>query len=150
MITLMMEGSMVRKPKALKQATDTKPDPAFQDLYIPRKEGDPTGQSQIINEQEDRLDYSMPDAAGQAVAAQAVQAARPMALGEPTRLPNEPNTAGISQGPGVGRLNQSPANLNLDAYLAGLMNKYNDPIILELIEQEDAAPLEGFTEPRSF
>ena len=43
MITLMMEGSMVRKPKALKQATDTKPDPAFQDLYIPRKEGDSTG-----------------------------------------------------------------------------------------------------------
>ena len=59
---------MVRKPKALAQATDGKPDPAFQDLYIPRKEGDPTGQSQIINDQEDTLDYNLPTQAGQAAA----------------------------------------------------------------------------------
>jgi len=142
MITLMMEGSMVRKPKALKQATDTKPDPAFQDLYIPRKEGDPTGQSQIINDQEDQLDYSLPTAQSAAVAQEVTRTASPISLGQPTRFASEPNTAGISQGPGEGRIGGSPQVTDLDAYLSGLLSKYNDPIIMELIEQKNAAPVE--------
>ena len=42
---------MVRKPATLKmaqEATDNQ-DPAFQDLYIPRKEGDSTGSSKLVN-----------------------------------------------------------------------------------------------------
>lgn len=142
MITLMMEGSMVRKPKALKQATDAKPDPAFQDLYIPRKKGDPTGQSQIINDQEDQLDYSLPTEQSAAVGQQIARTSSPISLGQPTRFPSEPNTAGITQGPGVGRMGGSPQVTDLDAYLSGLLSKYNDPIILELIEQKNAAPVE--------
>lgn len=142
MISLMREVYMVRKPKALAQATDGKPDPAFQDLYIPRKEGDPTGQSQIINDQEDTLDYNLPTQAGQAAAETVTRTASPLSLGQATRFPSEPNTAGISQGPGVGRLGASPMATDLDAYLSGLMSKYQDPIILELIEQKNAAPVE--------
>ena len=40
---------MVDKETMAQEATDGQ-DPAFQDLYIPRKEGDPTGSSQVNNE----------------------------------------------------------------------------------------------------
>ena len=40
---------MVDKETMAEEATDMK-DPAFQDLYVPRKEGDPTGSSQVNNE----------------------------------------------------------------------------------------------------
>ena len=136
---------MVRKPKALAQATDGKPDPAFQDLYIPRKEGDPTGQSKIINDQEDTLDYNLPTVAGEAAAETVTRTASPTSLGQATRFPSEPNTAGISQGPGPGRYGfrgLTADGVDLDAYLSGLMSKYQDPIILELIEQKNAAPVE--------
>ena len=39
---------MVRKAaskKMAEQATDMKADPGYADLYVPRKSGDPTGQS---------------------------------------------------------------------------------------------------------
>ena len=149
MTSLMKVVSMVRKPKKLIETTDTK-DPAFQDLYIPRKKGDPTGQSQIINDQEDTLDYELPTQTSQAVGTQATRTASPIALGEATRFPSEPNTAGISQGPGAGRLGGQPPATDLDAYLAGLLNKYNDPIIMELIEQKGAAPVEERIVPNRY
>ena len=36
--------------QAAKKNTDMKPDPGYSDLYIPRKEGDPTGSSGIVND----------------------------------------------------------------------------------------------------
>ena len=138
----MMMITMVRKSKALKQVTDGKPDPAFQDLYIPRQKGDPTGQSQIINDQEDALDYELPTAAGKQVAQNAARTASPISLGQPTRFQGEANTAGISQGPGVGRVGTSPMATDLDAYLQGLFSQFNDPVILELIEQKNAVPMQ--------
>ena len=142
MTSSMMVDIMVRKPKALKQVTDGKPDPAFQDLYIPRQKGDPTGQSQIINDQEDALDYELPTVAGEQVAQNATRTASPISLGQPTRFQSEPNTAGISQGPGVGRIGASPMATDLDAYLQGLFSRFNDPVILELIEQKNAVPVQ--------
>ena len=47
----------------------------------------------------------------------AIRTASPMSLGQPTRFESEPNTAGISQGPGVGRIGASPMATDIDAYL---------------------------------
>ena len=81
---------MVDKETMAEEATDMK-DPAFQDLYVPRKEGDPTGSSQVNNELAKGLTGEQEGLAFEQALNQRVQ--RPILLAEPTRFPTEPNTA---------------------------------------------------------
>ena len=100
---------MVRKPATLKmaqEATDTQ-DPAFQDLYIPRKEGDSTGSSKLVNTLAGGLEGESTEIVEAQTGPLGVSAVNPIALGSATRNPAEPNTAGISQGAGPGPIRQS-------------------------------------------
>ena len=88
---------MVRKPaskKAAEQATDIKADPGYADLYVPRKSGDPTGQSGEVNTMAAGLtaDVSGEEAAEVTRDVQ-VQPGRPMKLGAATKFSNVPVTA---------------------------------------------------------
>ena len=91
--------NMVRKAaskKMAEQATDMKADPGYADLYVPRKSGDPTGQSKIINETLApglSAETSGPEA--EQVNAQIRQPASPIQLGAPTKFNSVPITNGL-------------------------------------------------------
>lgn len=124
--------------QAAKKNTDMKPDPATADLYVPRKSGDPTGQSGLIN------DVLTPGLTGTSATAetpeiaQAIQTAvgRPIKLGEATKLPGVSNVNGLQTGTG----GVPKPQLDFNGYMAGLFDKFQDPIILEYFQQNDAAP----------
>ena len=134
---------MVRKPATLKmaqEATDTQ-DPAFLDLYIPRKEGDSTGSSKLVNTLAGGLEGESTEIVEAESGPLGISAVNPIALGSATRNPAEPNTAGISQGAGPGPIRQRPAG-DLNAYLAGLIETFGrDPLLLDLFEQKNATPM---------
>lgn len=119
---------MVDKETMAKEATDMR-DPAFQDLYVPRKEGDPTGSSQVNNELAKGLTGEQEGLAFEQALNQRVQ--RPILLAEPTRFPTEPNTAGITQGPGPGPEKTRPTT-DLKSFVSGVLGKYRHPILAEL------------------
>jgi len=134
---------MVRKPATLKmaqQATDAQ-DPAYQDLYIPRKKGDPTGQSALVNTIAQGLQGESDAVVEAAEGPLGQSAARPISLREKTRFPAEANTAGITQGAGPGPSKQRPIG-DLNAYLAGLVERFGrDPLLLDLLEQSNSTPM---------
>ena len=109
-------------------------DPAYQDLYIPRKEGDPTGQSQVVNDLAG--DLSAPGSELAAVNEQVNMAGnRPLALGEPTRFANEANTTGITLGAGAGPARDlSGNNVSLLDWVTGALGKYDSLLLAELAE----------------
>tara|TARA_R100000458_G_C8252421_1_gene229091 strand:- start:959 stop:1441 length:483 start_codon:yes stop_codon:yes gene_type:complete len=108
-------------------------DPAYQDLYIPRKEGDSTGQSQVVNDL--AQDLSAPGSEMAAVNEQVnMTGGRPLALGEPTRFANEANTAGITLGAGPGPSRNLSTEVSLQDWVTGALKKYDSPILAELLE----------------
>lgn len=123
-----------------KEATDIR-DPAFQDLYIPRKEGDSTGSSAEVNNLSAGL--SGTSATGEnAEVSQAIQSAvgKPISLREGTKFKNEANTTGITQGPGDGPLKNRPTT-DLDSWVDGVLAKYNHPILAEIQKEGMNAPI---------
>jgi hypothetical protein len=70
--------------------------------------------------------------------AQAIQTAvaRPIKLGEATKLPGVSNVNGLQTGTG----GVPKPQLDFNGYMAGLFDKFQDPIILEYFQQNDAAP----------
>jgi len=124
--------------QAAKKNTDMKADPGYADLYIPRKEGDPTGSSGMVNDLATGLTGTSATAETPEIA-QAIQSAvsRPIKLGEPTKFPSVSNVNGLQTG--TGNAPVTPP-LNFDAFMSGLFNKFQDPIILEYFEQKNAAP----------
>ena len=133
--------SMVRKAaskKAAEQATDLKADPGYADLYIPRKKGDPTGQSQQVNTMAQGLSGEVSGEQAAAVTQEVqVQPGRPTKLGAPTKFQNVPVTNNlVSAGAPVAPKDPT----NMEAYWMGLMSMFDDPIILEYLQQSDAAP----------
>lgn len=129
--------------KAAKQATDLKADPGYADLYIPRKSGDPTGQSQIVNEAASGLTAEVSgEQAAEAVAAttdtQVGGVARPIKLGDKTKFPGVSNVNGLQTGTGA-PFKPMP-EMDFDAYMMGLFEQFRDPIILEYFQQKNAAP----------
>jgi hypothetical protein len=135
---------MVRKSagkKTAEKATDLKADPGYADLYIPRKEGDPTGQSQMIN---DVLapglttETTGPEAAATQQAA-SVQMGTPINIGAKTKYPNINVAEGLASS---GNKTVTPKDpLNMEAYWMGLMEMFGeDPILTEYLTQDNAAP----------
>lgn len=122
--------------QAAKKNTDMKADPGYADLYIPRKEGDPTGSSGMVNDLATGL---IAETSGEVAAAQnatQIQPGRPMKLGEPTKFPGVSNINGLQTGTG----GVPKPQLDFNGYMAGLFDKFQDPIILEYFQQNDAAP----------
>ena len=115
-------------------------DPAYQDLYVPRKEGDSTGSSQEVNDLASGL--SAPGGENAAIAeAVKQQSGRPIALGESTKFINEANTTGITLGAGAGPPNEKP-KVNLHDWVTGALAKYDSQILAELRENlGDIAPV---------
>jgi len=82
--------------QAAKKNTDLKADPGYADLYIPRKEGDATGSSGMVNDLATGLTGTSATAETPEIA-QAIQTAvgRPIKLGEATKLPGVSNVNGL-------------------------------------------------------
>lgn len=122
--------------QAAKKNTDLKADPGYADLYIPRKEGDATGSSGMVNDLATGLTA---ETSGEVASVQGdtqMQTGRPIKLGEPTKLPGVSNVNGLQTGTG----GVPKPQLDFNGYMAGLFDKFQDPIILEYFQQNDAAP----------
>jgi len=134
---------MVRKnasEQAASDNTDLKIDPATADLYVPRKSGDPTGQSDLINNVLSPglgAETSGPDAE----AAQqniATPMGRPIKLGAPTKYGSVDVAEGLAT---AGANIPGKQTLDVEAYWMGLMERFNDPIIAEYLTPDAyAAP----------
>ena len=122
--------------QAAKKNTDMKPDPATADLYIPRKQGDPTGLSGLVNDLATGLTAETSGEVAAAQNATQIQPGRPMKLGEHTNFPGVSNVNGLQTGTG----GVPKPQLDFNSYMAGLFDKFQDPIILEYLQQNDAAP----------
>lgn len=134
--------TMVRQPaskKAAKLNTDLKADPGYADLYIPRKEGDSTGSSKINNELATGLTAEISGEEAAAAAAETnVQMSRPIKLGAATNFPARSNINGLQSGQGVPMNRMLP--VDFEAYMSGLFAEFQDPIILDYLRQDNAAP----------
>ena len=132
---------MVRKSASEKMAKDSTDmrDPAFQDLYIPRKEGDSTGSSAVVNDLATGL---AADGSDNALVNEAVkrEVGRPVTLRESTKFKNEPNTTGITLGAGAGPANARPTT-DFDSWIDGALKKYNHPMLAEIQKQRDSVPI---------
>mgnify|MGYP006258009535 FL=1 len=123
---------MVRKAaskKMAEQATDMKADPGYADLYVPRKSGDPTGQSKVINETLApglSAETSGPEA--EQVNAQIRQPASPIQLGAPTKFSSVPITNGLRT---AGANIPGKPQMDIEAYWMGLFEDFRDPIIAD-------------------
>lgn len=133
--------NMVRKPAskvAAEKATDLTTDPGYADLYIPRKKGDPTGQSGEVNTMATGLTADVSGAEAAEVTREVqVQPGRPMKLSAPTKFQNVPVTNNLASA-GAGVAPKDPTNM--EAYWMGLMSMFDDPIIAEYLQQDDAVP----------
>jgi hypothetical protein len=135
--------SMVRKSagkKMAEEAQDLKIDPATADLYVPRKSGDPTGQSEFINTVL-TPGLSAETSGPEAEAVQQNVAApmgRPIKLGAPTRF----QSVDVAQGLATSGANvPAKPKLDVESYWMGLMEQFNDPIIAEYLTPDAyAAP----------
>jgi hypothetical protein len=135
--------TMVRKTasqKAAAENTDLKIDPATADLYVPRKSGDPTGQSKLINEGLTpglNAETSGPDGAG---AQQNISTpmGRPIKLGAQTKYQSQDVAEGLAT---AGANIPGKQTLDVESYWMGLMERFNDPIIAEYLTPDAyAAP----------
>ena len=123
-----------RKSKALQEATDLTQGGAFADIVAPpRKEGDPTGQTTMLEEQAGAIS-PMQEGGGPQMARPPMPVS-PMNLAAPTNKVAEPNTAGIPIGLG----DNGPAPIQTDTIrnflIAGKRN-FPDPIWDELLEAD--------------
>lgn len=128
---------MVRKPatkKMAEQATDMKADPGYADLYVPRKSGDPTGQSKVINETLTpglSAETSGPEA--EQVNAQIRQPASPIQLGAPTKFDSVPITNNLRT---AGANIPGKPQMDIEAYWMGLFDEFRDPMIAEYLTND--------------
>mgnify|MGYP003127212556 CR=1 FL=1 len=126
---------MVRKSKALKEATDTDMTGggAYQDIVAPpRKEGDPTGQTTAIENQIAAVSGTQPIDGGPPGAIPGPRP-QPISLSSPTQRPSEPVTAGIPFGPG----NNGPEPITtntVDNFLMAAREVFPDPIFDQLLD----------------
>ena len=129
--------NMVRKAaskKMAEQATDMKADPGYADLYVPRKSGDPTGQSKVINETLApglSAETSGPEA--EQVNAQIRQPASPIQLGAPTKFNSVPITNGLRT---AGANIPGKPQMDIEAYWMGLFDEFRDPMIAEYLTND--------------
>ena len=129
--------NMVRKPatkKMAEQATDMKADPGYADLYVPRKSGDPTGQSKVINETLTpglSAETSGPEA--EQVNAQIRQPASPIQLGAPTKFDSVPITNNLRT---AGANIPGKPQMDIEAYWMGLFDEFRDPMIAEYLTND--------------
>ena len=129
--------NMVRKAaskKMAEQATDMKADPGYADLYVPRKSGDPTGQSKVINETLApglSAETSGPEA--EQVSAQIRQPASPIQLGAPTKFNSVPITNGLRT---AGANIPGKPQMDIEAYWMGLFDEFRDPMIAEYLTND--------------
>ena len=129
--------NMVRKAaskKMAEQATDMKADPGYADLYVPRKSGDPTGQSKVINETLApglSAETSGPEA--EQVNAQIRQPASPIQLGAPTKFSSVPITNGLRT---AGANIPGKPQMDIEAYWMGLFDEFRDPMIAEYLTND--------------
>ena len=130
-------NNMVRKAaskKMAEQATDMKADPGYADLYVPRKSGDPTGQSKVINETLApglSAETSGPEA--EQVNAQIRQPASPIQLGAPTKFNSVPITNGLRT---AGANIPGKPQMDIEAYWMGLFDEFRDPMIAEYLTND--------------
>lgn len=129
--------NMVRKAaskKMAEQATDMKADPGYADLYVPRKSGDPTGQSKVINETLTpglSAETSGPEA--EQVNAQIRQPASPIQLGAPTKFDSVPITNNLRT---AGANIPGKPQMDIEAYWMGLFDEFRDPMIAEYLTND--------------
>lgn len=124
---------MVRKSKALTEATDMTGGGAYQDIVAPpRKEGDPTGQTTAIENQIDAVGGTAPVDTGRPSPISGPRP-QPISLSAPTQRPSEPITSGIPFGPG----NNGPEPIvtnTVDNFLMAARNIFPDPIFDQLLD----------------
>ena len=130
--------NMVRKSagkKMAEQATDLKADPGYADLYVPRKSGDPTGQSKLINEGlAPGLSAETTGPEAEAVQQTTMQRpASPISIGAPTKFQNVPITTNLRT---AGANIPGKPQIDVEAYWAGLMEDFRDPIIAEYLTND--------------
>lgn len=130
--------NMVRKPASKKmadQATDMKADPGYADLYVPRKTGDPTGQSKLINEKlAPGLSAETTGPEAEAVQQTIMQRpASPIQLGAPTKFDSVPITNGLRT---AGANIPGKPQMDIEAYWMGLFDEFRDPLIAEYLTND--------------
>tara|TARA_B000000441_G_C21740691_1_gene353484 strand:- start:336 stop:791 length:456 start_codon:yes stop_codon:yes gene_type:complete len=129
--------NMVRKAaskKMAEQATDMKADPGYADLYVPRKSGDPTGQSKVINETlAPGLSAETSGPETEQVNAQIRQPASPIQLGAPTKFSSVPITNGLRT---AGANIPGKPQMDIEAYWMGLFDEFRDPMIAEYLTND--------------
>lgn len=123
-----------RKSKALQEATDLTQGGAFADIVAPpRKEGDPTGQTTMLEEQAGAVS-PMQESGGPQMARPPMPVS-PMNIAAPTNKPNEPITSGIPFGLG----DNGPTEIMTDT-VANIFKAAKrvlpDPIWDELLEAD--------------
>lgn len=124
-----------RKSKALQEATDLTQAGAFADIVVPpRMEGDPTGQTTMLENQTDAI-----SAIQQEVAATGgmpnIANMPPMNIAAPTNKPYEPITSGIPFGPGDNGPTQIMTDTVANIFKAA-KRVLPDPIWDELLEAD--------------
>ena len=130
-----------RKSKELQEATDLTQGGAFADIVAPpRKEGDPTGQTTMLEEQAGAIsptarESTLRERQREGLSSRGMIPPSPMNLAAPTNKVAEPNTAGIPLGLG----DNGPAPIQTDTIrnflIAGKRN-FPDPIWDELLEAD--------------
>ena len=123
-----------RKSKALQEATDLTQGGAFADIVAPpRKEGDPTGQTTMLEEQAGAI--SPMGETGPQTPMTPPMINTPMNIAAPTNKPNEPITSGIPFGVG----DNGPTQIMTDT-VANIFKAAKrilpDPIWDELLEAD--------------
>ena len=127
----------MRKPaskKTAEKATDMKADPGYADLYVPRKGGDPTGQSKVINETlAPGLSAETSGPETDQVNTQIKQPASPISLGAPTKFDSVPVNNGLST---AGANIPGKPQMDVEAYWMGLFDEFRDPMIAEYLTND--------------
>ena len=123
-----------RKSKALQEATDLTQGGAFADIVAPpRKEGDPTGQTTMLEEQAGAI--SLMQEGGGPQMARPPMPVSPMNIAAPTNKPNEPITSGIPLGLGDNGPTQIMTDTVANIFKAA-KRVLPDPIWDELLEAD--------------
>ncbi len=122
-----------RKSKALQEATDLTQGGAFADIVAPpRKEGDPTGQTTMLENQAGAISPIQTDIPSAPTQQMPMS---PINLSAPTNKPAEPITSGIPLGAG----DNGPTPLSTDTVsniLKAAKSILPDPIWDELLEAD--------------
>ena len=127
---------MVRKSKAMREATDLTQDGVFADIVAPpRKEGDPTGQTGDLEAQTSSTPPINQEAALTSAPANVGPLPSPVNIAAPTAKQFEPNTAGIPVGPGSNGPRVVATN-TLQNFLTIAKEITQDPIFDELLAED--------------